>query len=286
MAPRRFRAPVALAALALWLACGAPPPEEDGPPLVLVSVAPQAEFVRRLAGERVEVEVMIPPGATPETYEPTIEQLLQVQDAALYVKLGHPRFPFERTWLDSLLDDRPDLPVANASEGLEPSAVDPHLWLSPRHARRMAANTAAALVRLLPDERAAIERNLKQLEAEIVALDRELREMLGAFRGASFLVLHPAWTYLAQEYGLEQLSIERDGKEPDAHALAALIERARAERIEVVFAAPQLDPSGAEVVADAIGGRVERLDPLAEDWEESLRNAARRIASQALSARR
>ncbi len=254
----------------------------DTRPLVVVSVLPQRYFVERIAGDAVAVAVMIPPGANPASHEPTIAQLRALHDARLVVRVGHPNFPFERAWLGALLAEAAPPAVVEASAGITPVPGDPHGWVSPRRARHMARNIAAALVELLPEQRAQLEARLAVLLAEIDRLDAELREILSPRKGGRFLVFHPAWGTLAADYGLEQMAIQRHGKDPDPRRLAALIRNAREAGIRVVFAQPHFDAAGAEMIAAEIGGRVEWLDPLAPDWPDNLRRVARALAQEAM----
>jgi zinc transport system substrate-binding protein len=237
-------------------------------------VLPQAFFVERVADDLVNVEVMIPPGANPVTYEPTMRQLTAITHATLYVKVGHPNFAFERAWLEKFLADSPGVQVVDASAGVERKAGDPHVWVSPACARIMVKNIAAALIERLPAHQAMLEANRDQLLAEIDAVDAELRTLLQGQTGRKFLVFHPAWGYFAEEYGLEQIAIEQGAKEPDARALAALITQAKAEGIQVIFVQPQFDRRSAELIAQEIGGTVAVIDPLARDWLQNMRQVA------------
>jgi zinc transport system substrate-binding protein len=266
-----------LTALAL-LACPGPAPE-DPRPLVLASVLPHTFVVDRIAGGRVRAEAVIPPGASHSTYAPTLAQLQALASARLYVKVGHPSFPFEQAWLDRILAEAPDLVVVDASEGLDLRAGDPHVWLAPRHVEHLAIALEAALGRLLPEHRAEFARNLAAFRAEIAALDAEIREALAPVRGRRFVVFHPAWGYFAEEYGLEQVAIEHERKEPDTRELAELLEMARREKVEVVFVQPQFSDASARVIAREIGARVEVLDPLAYDWDANLRRTAQALAA-------
>ncbi len=250
----------------------------DARPLVVVSVLPQRYFVERIAGDAVEVAVMIPPGANPATHEPTIQQLRALHNASLVVTVGHPDFPFEHTWLGALLAEAAAPVVVEASAGVDLVPGDPHLWVSPRRARGMARNVAAALAELLPDEREGFEARLAALLEEIDHLDAELSDTLSPHKGGRFLVFHPAWGYLAADYGLEQMAVQRHGKDPDPRRLAQLIGEAREAGIQVVFAQPHFDAASAELIAAEIGGRVEWLDPLAPDWPDNLRRVARALA--------
>ncbi len=246
-------------------------------PLVLVSVAPQRFFVERLAGPWVEVRAMLPPGASPIQYEPSWPQLRDVGRATLYVKLGHPHFPFERTWLDPLLAEHPELAVLDSGANAAHDE-DPHTWLVPRNVRAGLGPLADALSTALPGRGPAIQARRGAFERELEVLDGELRARLAPLRGTEFLVFHPAWGHFAAEYGLRQTAVEREHKAPDLGRLAALIERARSERVRVIFVQPQFDPEAARVIADEIGARIEPLDALAGDWPANLRRAARRLA--------
>ena len=257
--------------LAACLGSCAEPADVDSQPLVMVSVLPQKFFVERVAGDRVRIEVMIPPGASPALYEPTIAQLKALSSADLYVKVGHPSFPFERAWLDRLLAEREDLAVVDASSGVADLGHDPHVWVSPAHALEMARNIAAGLAVLLPEYAAELDGNLRGFEIEVAELDTELRALLDEKRGGRFFVFHPAWSYFAREYGLVQVAIEHDGKEPNPAQVAALIREAREAGARVIFVQPQFDPASAELIAREISGSVEALDPLAPDWSANLR---------------
>ncbi|HEY5657073.1 MAG TPA: zinc ABC transporter substrate-binding protein, partial [Myxococcota bacterium] len=254
-----------LCALLLAVACG-PPQAADERPVVAVSVLPLAYFVDRISAERVRTVVMLPPGASPHSYEPSMGQLVAISHAQLYVKVGHPDFPFEATWLDTVLAAAGAPPVVDAASGGEVARGDPHVWLSLRHVRALNPRLEEALAALEPEARGMFAANRRALDAEVDAVERELRERLAPHRGSHFLVFHPAWGYLAREFGLTQQAIERDGKSPDAYALGRLIESARAGGVETIFAQPHFDRGSAETIAHEIGARVELLDPLAYDW--------------------
>jgi zinc transport system substrate-binding protein len=265
--------------LALGLAgCSPSGSPGGGPPRVVVSVLPQKFFIDRLAGDEVRVEVMIPPGASPAVYEPTLAQRLALEGAALYVKVGHPAFAFERAWLDELLADRPGLPVVDCAAGLEPGRGDPHVWVAPRLGLQMATRIEAALEELLPEHRPALQERLAAFRTEIEALDAELKATLAGSKDRSFFVYHPAWGYFADAYGLRQVAVEHEHRQPDARELAALIELAKQSRPPVIFVQPQFDSTAAKTLALEIGARVEPLDPLAYDWAANLRRVAQAVA--------
>ncbi len=243
-------------------------------PVVVVSVLPQAFFVERIAGDRVEIEIMIPPGANPSTYEPNIDQLKSFSRAKLYVKVGHPDFAFELAWVGRLLAENPDLRVVDGAAGMVLESSDPHLWLSPRLMRTMARNITSALGEVLPEEKGALESNLTELLDEIEEVDSDVRERLKEKLGEKVFVFHAAWGYFAHEYGLVQVSLEEGAREPGVRALADFIDQARGERARVIFVQPQFSQRSARVVAEEVGARVVVLDPLAPDWSANMRRVA------------
>jgi zinc transport system substrate-binding protein len=247
-------------------------------PLIAVSVVPQAYFVERIAGPLVDVEVLVPPGANEASFEPTMRQMQAVSRAVLYLKVGHPGFLFEQAWLGRLAATNPSMRVVDGSAGV-PSDVDPHVWVAPSAVRVIARNLEAALADLLPSHRPELAANLAAFEHDIDLLDAELRQKLAPYAGRRFLVVHPAWSRFARDYGLEQMSIEEEAKEPSPMQLARRIEEARAAGIRTVFVQPQVSRKEAEMVASQLGGRVAILDPLAKDWPANLRAVAKALAA-------
>ncbi len=245
--------------------------EVDTRSVVVVSVAPQAFFVERIAGDRVDVEIMIPPGASPHTFEPSIQQMKRVSAAAAWIKIGHPDLLFERDWHDRFVAANPELAVVTGCEGVEFHHHDPHVWVSPEVAEVLAARTEQALSTAFPEHAADFAENLRRLQAEITELDAELASRLEPYRGRRFLVFHPAWGYFAERYGLIQTPIEEGEKEPSPRQLAELVDLARSEHLHTVFVQPQMMEQSARVVARDIGGEVVAIDPLARDWIGNLR---------------
>ncbi len=280
---------------------------------VAVSVPPQAYFVERLGGQRVKVEVLVPPGTGYDTYEPSPRQMVELARARLYVLVGHPGFLFEAKHVAPFLARHPEIAVVDMSRGMdliatgeaegrppepgEPgwdaggehghahAAGDPHVWVAPATVRVAARNIAAALSAIDPAGRSLYAANLAAFLAEIDRLDSDLRRLLSGIPSRSFLVYHPSWGYFARQYGLTQVAIEAGGREPSAGRLIALIEQARSQDVKVVFVQRGFSSKSAEVVAEELGGRVVAVDPLAYDWPGSLRQAARAIRAAALARR-
>jgi zinc transport system substrate-binding protein len=268
-------------------------PAWAAPPLtVAVSIPPQAFFVERIGGPYVRPMVVLPPGASPATYEVSPRQLAALGAARLYLSIG---VPFERAFLPRLAAKLPKLKIVSMAAGIKlrrlegrhqsghghahgAGAPDPHVWLSPRLARVLAANTARALSALDPARAGTFRANLAKLEAELADLDAELARRLAPLKGRVFLVFHPAYGYFADAYGLKQEAVELEGKGPGPRRLAGLIDQAKAKGVKVIFVQPQFSPASAAALARAIGGVVVPLDPLSRDYLGNLRAMAHKVA--------
>jgi len=275
----------AVVSATLFAACGGPPPgpaaPEAGPPrpVVAVTVAPLAWFVERLAGDAVEVAVLVPPGASPETFEPSVRERRSLDRATLLVEVGHPAFALEAVWVAPLVRDRHDLRITPAWSPDDGEDGDPHVWLSPAVALDLTDDLAASLSRLVPSEAEAIEARRRAVRDEIERLDREIAAALAPYRGRRFYVFHPAWGAFAARYDLVQEAVEEHGGEPGPDHLAELVDLARRDRASTVFVQPQFAERGIRVLADEIGARVEVLDPLDPDWAAGMRRAAEALAA-------
>lgn len=266
-------------ALFLVLLAGCAAPEAAGDRIrVAVSVAPQAEIVRRIGGERVVVESLVAPGASDEDLSLSPRKALALERTDLYVKVGHPAFAIEGRHVGPFLARHPDILVVDMSQGMDlilddhgHEGGDPHVWVAPQTVAVAAGNIAAALSEIDPAHASEYRANLERFLADVDRLDREIRARLQGGRRA-FLVYHPSWGYFARQYGLEQIAIEEEGKEPGAVRLIRTIERARQEGAEVVLVPHPRE--SAQVLAEAIGGRIVTADPQSEDWEATLLRVA------------
>jgi zinc transport system substrate-binding protein len=258
---------------------------------VFVSILPQAYFVERVGGERVDVSVMVAPGYSPATYEPRPKQMAELNKARLYFRIG---VPFENLWIEPISKANLRMKVIDTRRGIAllpmkahynsdghegrhdygKSIKDPHIWLSLRLVKVQAQNICDALIETDPAHRAYYKNNLKAFQSNLDKLDAEITEVLKDLKIRKFMVFHPAWGYFARDYGLEQIPIEVEGKEPSAKALDDLIKNAKQERIKVIFVQRQFSTKNAETVARSIGARVVRIDPMAMDYLENMRKIA------------
>ncbi len=269
-------------ALIITLLIGCGPDEQPTSSAVLnvtVSILPQQYFVERIGGENVAVNVMVLPGESPATYEPKPDQLRALSKAQAYVSIG---VPFEQAWLERISSANPDMLMVDTTQGIErlgdPEHPDPHIWLSPRLVKIQARTIYEALAQLDPEHQTTYQANLERFLEDIDALDADIRSTLSGLEQRKFMVFHPSWSYFARDYDLEMIPIEIGGQEPSAAELAALVERAQAEDIRVIFAQPQFSTEKAQTIAEEIGGEVLLIDPLAPDWLDNLRRVAETFA--------
>ncbi len=286
-------------AIAVWpIAARASEPSSSGHALrVVVSIRPLAYFVHRIAGEGTDVTVLIPPGADPHVFEPTAAQMRAVSTADLYVEVGS-GLAFEERWRDRFRTLNPSLRICTCARGIplremahdaEESVgeahghgrYDPHVWLSPDAAGRMAEAVGEALIELDPAGADRYRERTRRLRADLKDLRRRIERILSETHPRLFLVVHPAWGYFADAFGLRQIAVEKGGKAPSARRMAEVIRIAREAGIRTVFNDPRSSPRTARRIAAQIGGRLEVLDPLAEDYPANLLRAARLIAEEA-----
>lgn len=268
-------------------------------PIVFVSIVPQKYFVAQLAGDAVEIEVMVLPGMNPATYEPRPSQMVMLSQASVYFSIG---VPFEAAWLPRLRSVSPEIVLVATDSGIvkqpitghhhegdkdggEPAAehtarADPHIWLSPPLVKKQVVTIANSLKTLLPEQADEIDTRKRDFLERIDALNSELHQLFQGKEGLRFMVFHPSWGYFAREYALRQEAVEFSGKSPKPSQLAELVTEARAEGITTVFVQPQFSKKSAELIAREIGGKVVVADPLAYDWLDNLRRVAQLIVEE------
>jgi zinc transport system substrate-binding protein len=271
----------------------------ENPLKVTVSILPQKYFVEKIGGNRVDVSVMVLPGANPATYEPKPRQMVDLTQSRIYFAIG---VPFETVWLDKFANANPGMEVVSTQAGIEKIPMktthhpdgdeghggplahtgmrDPHIWLSPPLVMVQARNVLDALLKADPAGKIAYEANYRQFIMELVDLDLKITSLFSDKNADNrFMVYHPAWGYFAKAYGLVQIPVETEGKSPTPRPLQRLIDEARQNGIRAVFVQPQFSTKSAETIARAINGRVIAADPLALDWPTNLLQVAGQFKS-------
>lgn len=263
---------------------------------VFAGIPPVAYLVEQIGGDHVKVDVLVQPGQDPHTFEPTPQQVLALSRAAVFFEVD---MPFESVLLGKVLEGNRRLKVVDTTRGIEKrpmdapcceavgghdhaqetpgGAPDPHVWLSAPLLKTQAQNVAAALGEVDPAHDADYQRNLAALVDRLDAVHRRIRKTLEPYRARSFYVFHPGFGYFADAYGLKQEAVEAGGRSPTPKELRVLIGQIQAAGVKTIFAQPEFAPQSAQVVAEAIGGKVVPLNGLAKDVVGNLESIAEEI---------
>jgi zinc transport system substrate-binding protein len=259
---------------------------------ITVTIEPQRYFAERLTDALFEIQTMVPPGTSPESYDPSPRQMAQLAESKAYFCIGH--IGFENAWLDRLKQNNPRLLFFDNSQGIHFSlhahdenerhnhhdAIDPHTWTSPKEVRIIVQNMAEALVEIDPAHSAVYQRNLEKLLTEIDEVDKTIQEYLSRSTQKAFIIYHPALTYFAQDYGITQYAIEMDGKEPSPEQLKKLTDTAKAATIKTVFIQQEFDQKNAEIIARETGCRLVVINPLSYQWKEEMVRIAKILSDE------
>jgi zinc transport system substrate-binding protein len=253
----------------LSVACTIRPAQENR---VMVTIEPQRYFVEQLVDTLFEVVTMVPPGSSPESYDPTPREMVRLARSKAYFCIGH--IGFENVWLEKLKSNHPNVLFFDNSQGIaliagshhhhhegedcddSHSSVDPHTWSSPRQARIIVENMFTALSDIDPEHIDIYSENREKILREIEETDRVVGEFLKNSSQKAFIIYHPALSYLARDYGLTQYAIETDGKEPSPEQIRQLVDFAQKESIRIVFIQQEFDRKNAEIIARETGCRV------------------------------
>lgn len=275
-----------LLALVFIVALACSGPKTSDKPTIAVTIVPQKYFVEKLAGNLVHVDVLVPPGASPELYALMPSQMTGLSNSVAWLGLG--RIGFEEGWVDKICKSNPKLKYYDTSvqadwiageeevhgDHVHLHGIDPHIWSAPDEVKKIVNESYKALLELLPEQQETLTKNYEKFQAEIDSLDQELRTKFDQLPSKKFLIFHPALTYLARQYGLEQIAMELDGKEPSPKHLKELAEMAKNENIKAIFVQKEFNMENARQMANEIGGQVIQIDPLGEDWAAQLRDIA------------
>lgn len=278
----------ATAIMAAWSSCRNRP-SEPTERILTVSIEPLRYVVEAIAGDKYQVQTLMPQGASPETYEPTPHQMMELSRSALLFRAG--TLGFEQTSLPQMLRNTPDVKMVDLARGVRPiydeshqhgegESMDPHTWMSTENLCIMARNVCEALCRNDSVNRAYYEARLAQFDTHMNQLDEELSKLLKPLQHRAFLIYHPALGYFARQYGLRQMAVEHDGKEPSAARFKNLVTNSKAEDVEVVFISKEHVGRAAHRLADATGARIIIINPLDHDVAAQMRHIAESLVNK------
>ncbi len=251
-----------------------------GKRVITVTIEPLRYFTEYIAGDKFEVETMVPDGANPETYEPSVKQMISLSHSDLYIKVG--AIGFERTWMKRLKDSAPHISVVDSSDGIEfikdaNGIIDPHVWMSPANAIVMAKNIYRALADVDSKDSLYFKKNLERFCSNMSVVDQEIRNLINKNKTTTFMIYHPILTYFAKDYGLVQIPLEEEGREPSARQLKDIISRADVSKVKVLLVQKEFSGRSTELVANSTRVRKVLINPLGYDWQNEIINIARNL---------
>jgi zinc transport system substrate-binding protein len=285
---RRFLLPVLLMGL-LFSGCFSET-QKPKTKVIFVSILPLKYFADKIVGNLCRVEVTVPPGAGPETYSPTPRQMILLSQASGYFSIGY--LGFEQTLLDNIKSTNPNLLLFNTSRSIDLikdeqqhenhvhlQGVDPHIWSSPKSVRLIAKNIFEGMMQIDPENGDTYLKNLNNLLTEIEKTDSIVTGLLSKVTSKKFIIFHPALGYFARDYGLEQLSIEFEGKVPSPRHLQSVIETAKSENIKFILVQKEFDQEFAAIIARETGSKIIQIDPLDYNWPDQMISIAKKLSN-------
>lgn len=263
---------------------------------VTVTIEPQRFFAEKIAGDKFKINCVVPSGQSPETYDPTPKQMVEIGKSNAYLRIGY--IGFEHVWMQKIQENNPELKIFDVSKGMKfltaeeeeehshgegehhfhPEGIDPHIWSSIEGAKVIAWNTLNAFIQLDKENTEFYWKNYNALVAEIEQTEVTIKQLLDPLTARTFIIYHPALTYFAEEFNLTQLCIEMDGKEPSPAQLKQLVETAKANQTKVVFIQQEFDKKNAELIAKETGCRLAVINPLDFHWNKELIRIAKELS--------
>ena len=264
--------------------CSSPKSSSDAR-IITVSIEPLRYFTQQIVGDSYEVVTMVPKGSSPETYEPTARQMTKLSESILYIKVGN--LGFERTWMPRLEANAPHTTIVDASQGIGNNEDDdPHTWMSTNNALVIARNIYHAVKHINAKDSTVYKRRLDSLCNVIKATDEYAMSLTSQAHCKAFVIYHPALTYFASDYGLEQIAVEEHGREPTAADLQRIISTARSKGVKTMFIQKEFANRNVDVIANAIGATKVEINPLGYDWEKEMKHIADAINSTFASSKK
>lgn len=260
--------------------------ETDDKRIITVSIQPFSYFVESIAGDKFTINVLVPPGASPATYEPTPSAVRDLNDSDLLLLNGY--LGYEQAWMKKIISVNSGVNVLNLSDNqnliaasrhkhgdhYHLSGVDPHYWLSTLNAAVIADDILESLISIDPVNSSEYRENYNRLMKEILEVEEYISARLSGQEGLSFMIFHPALGYIARDFGLIQIPVEIEGKEPSPSAMKSFIDIGRKNDIKTIFVQREFDIKNARTISEEMGAEIVIIDPLSSDWSSTLKQIA------------
>ena len=271
----------------------------------VVSILPQQTFLKAIGGDKVNITLMVKPGNSPHTYEPKPSQMVNINRADIYFTIG---IEFEKVWLPKFINQNKSMIIADLDKDIakldidkhsdhtehenkidknhdedehKQESKDPHIWTSPDNVKIIAKNILFQLIKIDKINKNYYKQNYNNFISRVEKTNKDIKNILQNITvNSKFMVFHPSWGYFAKQYGLVQLSIEVEGKNPKLKTVKYIIEEAREEKIRAIFVAPEFSTKIAEQIANELGIKVIKVSPLNPEWSKTLLSLASAIVNR------
>lgn len=238
---------------------------------VTVSIIPQKFVVNKIAGDKANVNVMVLPGNEPESYSPTPQQLLSLKHSVMYFKIG---VPFEKAWIDKFIAINPKIKIVDFEKGIKKDK-NPHIWLDPVFLMQEAKTVRDALIKIDAKNKNFYEKNYKKFISECQTINNKIKSLLKPIKQRTFIIFHPSLYYFAKRYNLDEIALEKEGKEPGLRYMMRLIKTAKKKNIKIVLTSPEFSQKSAKFIAEKINGKVVSFSPLEYNIFENILKVAK-----------
>lgn len=253
---------------------------------IAVSIVPEETFVKKVAGDLVDVITLIPPGNSPANYQPSTKEMMELSDAKIYFSIGVEAE--KANILPKVKDFNEDVKIIDLQQLIgdndllnyfddEKTSVDPHIWLSPQRVIIMVEKIAEELSLIDPDNKEVYLINSKDYIAELTKIDEEIKNNLSEFIGETFLIYHGAYGYFASDYNINMLAVEEQGKPSSVQEMQSIIDFAKENGYKYIFYQAEFSDTQAQTIAKEINGKAIKVDPLSANYIESLNNVVSEI---------
>ncbi|MDE7443701.1 MAG: zinc ABC transporter substrate-binding protein [Muribaculaceae bacterium] len=264
-------------------------------PIITVSIQPQQYLLEQIVGDKIDVRCLLVNGGNPESYEPSLTHLMNLEKSEAYFRIGN--VGFESAIIDRIRANNPNLKIYNTTDSVSliirshtgigdddhhdhSHEIDPHTWSSVRNGKIIATNMYNAVVNMDPRNEKYYTNRYAALMTRLDSLDLTITRMLEPKRGMAFMVWHPSLSYFARDYGLKQVSMSVEGKEMSVQAMKSRINGAKEKSAAVFFSQKDFDTRQASVLTDELDVKVVPINPLSYDWENELLGVATALAAE------
>lgn len=241
---------------------------------IYVSIEPLRWAVGSMVDSTVTVEVLVPGATSPESFEPSARGVAQLYSAELY--FGVNLFDFEKELFGKVqsagvevvdLSSGIKLLEGECSAGVHNHGIDPHIWLSPLAMREMVLTASKSL-----DSRGLLDAEKRDSLLRVIGnVHNDILKRAQSSEVKAFAIIHPSLGYFARDYSLEQIALEREGKEPSARSLATTFERLKSEGITRVLYSSHDSKAVTGVVSGEKNFELTAFEPLSSEWSDMIK---------------